>query len=377
MFGNRITLFNLLGFKVRIDASWVILAFLIIWSLAQGIFPFYFEGLSRAVYWWMGAAGALGLFISIVFHELCHSLVARRYGIPMEGITLFIFGGVAEMNDEPQSPSSEFLMAFAGPLSSLVLAAVFYSVYYAGITVFSLFEPAKGVLLYLAWVNVILAGFNLIPAFPLDGGRVLRSVLWRWKKNLRWATRISSDIGSAFGVILILLGVFAFVTGDLIGGIWWFLIGMFLRSAAGSSYRQLLARKALEGEKIGRFMVTDPVTVPRTVSINQFVDEYVSGFHHKMFPVMNSETPVGCITTNTVKRIPREDWNRLTVGEISTPLSAENTVNPETDVLEALSIMNRSGNSRLMVLEGDRLVGVLSLKDMLKFLSIKLELGKT
>ena len=261
MFGNRIKLFKLLGFEVRVDWSWIIIAVLIAWSLSKGLFPSYYKNLSTQTYWWMGIIGALGLFLSIIVHEFSHSLVARRYGLPMKGITLFIFGGVAEMEDEPPSAKVEFMMAIAGPLSSILIALIFYGIHAAGKQA-GLAEPINGVVGYLAWINAILAGFNLLPAFPLDGGRVLRSILWGVKKNLRWATYISSRIGSGFGILLIVLGVIQVFRGNFIGGMWWFLIGMFLQGAAKASYQQLLTRRALEGEPISRFMKSDAVTVP-------------------------------------------------------------------------------------------------------------------
>jgi Zn-dependent protease/predicted transcriptional regulator len=373
MFGRRFTLFKLLGFEVRVDASWLILAFLIVWSLAKGVFPLHFKGLPPGIYWWMGVAGALGLFLSIVFHELCHSLVATRFGIPMKGITLFIFGGVAEMDEEPPSAKAEFLMAAAGPLSSIVLALVFYGIFFFG-------EqggwpvPLTGVIGYLSWINAILAVFNLVPAFPLDGGRVLRSALWRWKENLRWATRVSSRIGSGFGILLVMLGIFSVFQGDFIGGIWWFMIGLFLRNAAQMSYQQLLTRRALEGERVGRFMVRDPVTVPAHISLEEFVRDYVYRYHFKMFPVVSGETLKGSVSVRQVAAIEREEWNRHTVGEIAAPCSPDAAVRPEDDALKALSVMSRTGNSRLMVVEGDRLAGIIALKDLLQFLSLKLEL---
>jgi len=261
MFGKRIRLFKLLGFEVGIDWSWIIIAILIAWSLSTGLFPFYYKNLSTQMYWIMGIVGAVGLFISIVIHELCHSLMARRYGVHMKGITLFIFGGVAQMEEDPPSLRAEFATAIVGPLSSIAIALIFYGIYLSG-KQGGLPEPVNGVVGYLAMINGILAGFNILPAFPLDGGRVLRSILWGVKKNLRWATRVSSWIGSGFGILLIVLGVLNVLRGNFIGGMWWFLIGMFLNGAAKSPYQQLITRRALEGEPVRRFMKTDPVTVP-------------------------------------------------------------------------------------------------------------------
>ncbi len=373
MFGRRIKLFTLLGFEVGLDWSWLIIAVLVVWSLAEGLFPYFYKHLSPQTYWLMGVAGALGLFASIIFHEFCHSLVARKFGMQMKGITLFIFGGVAEMVDEPPSAKAEFLMAIAGPLSSLLLALVFYVLYQAGM-LGGWPLAVNGVLVYLALINGILALFNLLPAFPLDGGRVLRSVLWGWGKNLRWATRISSQIGSAFGVLLIFLGILQFLKGNFIGGLWWFLIGMFLQSAARMSYQQLLTRKALEGEPVRRFMTPHPVTVPPSATLKDLVEEYIYRYHFKFFPVMEDGRLLGCITTREVKEVPRERWDRVTVGELVMRCSPENTVSPDTDAVQALALMNRTGFSRLMVMEGARLVGLVTLKDMMKFLSLKVEL---
>jgi Zn-dependent protease/CBS domain-containing protein len=374
MFGKRINLFKLFGFEVRIDLSWVILAILVAWSLSAGFFPVRFKGLSTETYWLMGIVGALGLFLSIVIHEMSHSLVARNYGMPMKGITLFIFGGVAEMKKEPQSPKAEFMMAIAGPISSILIGLAFYGIYVLS-RQSGWPEPIYGVVQYLAWMNGLLAGFNLLPAFPLDGGRVLRSILWGWKKSLRWATRVSSHIGSGFGILLIIFGIFQFFSGNFIGGMWWFFIGMFLQSAAKMSYQQLLVRKALQGESIRRFMRPDPVTAPPSISVGELVEDYIYRYHFKFFPVVEETNQlVGCVTTKQVKEIPRQEWSQKRVGEIAVRCSSENTISPEMDAIEALSLMNQTGSSRLMVTEGNRLIGVISLKDMLGFLSLKVEL---
>ena len=373
MFGKRITLFKLLGFEVRLDLSWLIIAVLVTWSLARSVFPAYFENLSVLTYWWMGIVGALGLFLSVIVHEFAHSLVARRFGLHMKGITLFIFGGVAEMADEPPSAKTEFFMAIAGPVTSVFLGLVLFGVTaFGGWTGWS--KPVLGVLSYLWSINLVLAAFNLLPAFPLDGGRVLRAALWGWTKRLRRATRIASLIGSGFGILLIGVGVFNIIRGDFVGGIWWFLIGMFVRSASQGSYQQLLVRQVLAGEPVRRFMVTDPVTVPYYISVEQLVEDYIYKYHFKMYPVLQEDKLVGCISTREVKEIPRNEWNQHTVKEISKSCTGENTVPPGTDAMVALALMNRTRNSRLMVVEDGRLLGIIALKDLLRFLSLKLDL---
>jgi Zn-dependent protease/CBS domain-containing protein len=363
-------LFSLMGFEVKADTSWILLAVLITWTLSVGYFPHQHEGLSATTYWLMGGLGALGLFLSIIVHEFSHSLVARRNGMSMRGITLFVFGGVAEMNEEPPSAKVEFLMAVVGPLTSLALAGLFYVLYAA--TAWS--APVGGVISYLALLNVLLAAFNLLPAFPLDGGRMLRAALWGIRKNLRWATRIATGVGIAFGVVLIVAGVLEVLRGDFIGGMWWFLIGLFLQDAAKGSYQQLLLRRSLQGEPVSRFMKTDPITVPPSLSLDRFVEDFVYRHHHKMFPVAENGRLLACVSTREVKETPREEWSETAVEDVAEPCTPENSIKSDTDAVEALSLMNRTGASRLLVKEKDTLLGIVALKDLLKFIALKVEL---
>ncbi len=373
MFNRKFKLFQLFGFEVSIDATWIVLAILIAWSLSTGYFPFKYQDLSTRQYWVMGVIGALGLFVSIVAHEFCHSLVARRTGMPMKGITLFIFGGVAEMTAEPPSARNEFLIAVAGPISSFVMAAIFYALNRLGETA-GWSTAISGIMGYLGMINVILAVFNLVPAFPLDGGRILRAALWAWKGNLRWATRIASLFGEGFGLVLIALGVLRVLGGLFVGGMWFFLIGLFIRSAAKMSYQQLLTRRALEGESLQRFMNRDPVTVSPAISLDHLVEDYIYRYHHKLFPVVDGDRLIGCITTRQVKQIPRDRWSGTTVGEAAEKCSDENTIEPETDAVKALARMHRNSAGRLMVVRNGQLLGIIALKDLLNFLSMKIEL---
>ena len=374
MFGKGYRLFKLLGFEVRVDPTWLILGVLITWTLAQGVFPAYVPGRRTELYWWMGVVGALGLLFSIIFHEFSHSLVARRSGLPIRGITLFIFGGVAEMEDEPATPRDEFLMAVAGPLASLVLAALFYATFMGMGGGGTAQTPASAIVFYLAYLNLILALFNLVPAFPLDGGRMLRAVLWGWWHDMRAATRICARIGSGFGVVLVVLGVLAVLRGNFIGGMWWFLIGMFLRSAAQMSYRQLLLRQALQGEPVQRFMNRSPITVSPDTTVHDLVENYIYRYHYKMFPVVEGSELLGWVSTEQARNLPRAEWDRHTVREILQHSLGENTVAPDTDAMRALALMNRTGRSRLLVVDHGRLIGILALRDLMKFLSLKLDL---
>jgi Zn-dependent protease/predicted transcriptional regulator len=375
MFGKRITLFRLFGFQVKMDFSWLILALLIVWSLAKGLFPQFYQGFSEATYWIMGIAGAIGLLFSIVFHELWHSLIARKFGLPMKGITLFIFGGVAEMSEQPPSPKAEFFMAIAGPLSSIVLGIGLFLVSFAG-NGLGMSKTLKGVIEYLAWINLILAGFNLIPAFPLDGGRVLRSVLWGWKENINWATNISSKIGSAFGFGLILFGVIEVIAGNFIGGAWMFLIGLFIRSSSQMSYKQMVLRNSLHGETVRKYMVPNPVVVSPDINLEGLIEDYIYRYHYKMYPVVEEGKLIGCVELKSVKDIPKEDRALKKVRDIMEVCSDSNTIGPEENAEKVLSLMQKKNRSRLMVVEKNRLIGVISIKDLMDFLSIKIDLDR-
>jgi len=371
VFGRRFKIFRLAGFDVHVDVSWFLIAFIIVWSLATMFRTAYPSLADRpGVCWAMGLIGMLLFFFSIVLHELAHSVVARQFGVHMKGITLFIFGGVAEMADEPPSPKAEFWVAIAGPIMSVALACLFL----AGSRIPQPL-PSAALLMYLGVINLVLVVFNLIPAFPLDGGRVLRSILWAARGNLRWATKVTSRIGAFFGMALIVWGLLRIAfSGNILGGIWMILIGMFLRQAAQMSYQQLLLRRALEGEPVSRFMRTDPVVVPPQTTVADLVDRYVYVHHHKLYPVASNGDLLGCITTRRIKELPREEWPRHTVAELADQCTIDNTISPETDATEALAKMSRTGASRLLVVDHGKLVGVLTLKDLMRFMSSKVEL---
>ena len=367
-------LFTLFGFEVKLDLSWLLLALLISWSLGAGWFPARYPELSTHVYAWMGVSVAVGVFFSIVFHEFSHSVVARHYGMPIRGITLFIFGGVAEMESEPPDPKAEFLMAIAGPISSFLLAALLW-----GGTAIAQGaawpDPVTGVLSTLAVINLTVAVFNLAPAFPLDGGRVLRAALWHWRRDLHEATFVSSRIGRGFGTALMIFGVVAFVGGNLIGGMWWFLIGIFVRGAASSSYQQLVLKDLVEGQPVRRFMRSEPITVAPSVSIAEWVEDYVYRHHYKMYPVVDGSRLLGCIAVDSLQDVRREDWSSTQVADLMENRSASNTVDAGTDTMALLTnILKPGGRSRFMVVENDRLVGIIALKDLLELISLKLQI---
>jgi Zn-dependent protease len=320
-----------------------------------------------------GFVTALAFFLCIVLHEMGHALVARSRGIPIRGITLFLFGGVAELAAEPPSASSEFLMAIAAPLVSVFLSGVFF--------VLSLLATGLGwatsvelIFRYLAWINLSLLVLNLLPAFPLDGGRVFRSILWGISGNLRRATRWAAAIGQGFAWLLIAYGVVEFFHNDYIGGIWLGLIGMFLNNAARASYQQLVLQQALKGEPVSRFMNLQPIVVPPSLDLRSWVEDYVYRYHRKTFPVASNGHLEGYISTQALARFPRAEWDRHTVAEVMRQDLQAVTISPQTDALEALGRMQRTGASRLLVSNGTQLLGIVSLKDLLRFLNLKIEL---
>jgi Zn-dependent protease/CBS domain-containing protein len=373
VFGRNIKLFKIFGFEVRVNVSWVFLALLIAWSLAVGLFPQLYKGFPATTYWWMAVVGVIGVFFSIIVHELCHSLVARAYGMEMKGITLFLFGGVAEMEKEPPGPVAEFFMALAGPAVSIVIGLSCVWLGRVGVAAHWA-APAVAVISYLGWLNLILAGFNLIPAFPMDGGRMLRAVLWKVKGDLRWATHWASRMGSLFGLLLMGLGVVSIATGGFVGGIWWFLIGMFIRAAAQSSYQQLEMKRLMSGIKVKDIMDPSPPTVTPNLTLDRLVTEEIYPLHQDVFPVVEDGRLLGSINTAQVKAVPREEWDTTTVGRVMTPLTKDMLVDPELDALGALKALQTSSYRALIVAREGRLLGLITLAEVMKFLNLKLDL---
>lgn len=369
MFLHRIKVLTLAGFSVWVDASWLILAALLTWTLALGEFPRVAPNLSAATYWWMGLAGTIGLFISIVLHELTHALIARRYDMPITGITLFIFGGVAELHNEPSSAKAEFFVAVGGPITSLVLGAILLLAAELGQD--SLSPAVSAVINYIGALNWILVLFNIVPAFPLDGGRVLRAALWGWTNDFGRATRIAAAAGEFFGVAMILYGILEFTIGNMIGGIWLFFIGLFLHAAAGAARQELAIRRTFAGLPVSELMQRNPIGVSPDLSIAGLIEHYFYRHYFKAFPVLRDGELVGCIMAKDVRNLPGRAMQQLRVAEVMHPCSSEIIVPPDLDALDALAKMQGGRHSRLMVVDHGRLSGILSLSDMLEYLSLR------
>jgi Zn-dependent protease len=369
--GPGVTIARPFGIPVRLDASWIIAVVLVSWSLAAGFFPQTHPALGPSARWAMALAGALGLFASILLHEFAHALVARRHGIRVASVTLFVFGGVGDLRDEPPTPLAEFWIAVAGPAMSAVLALLFAIPFVAGI---ALPAAAAALLHWLLLANTLLAAFNMLPAFPLDGGRVLRSFLWRATGSLRRATRVTTAMGRGLGTGLMALGGLQLLAGNWLGAVWFFFLGAWLRQAARGSYEQTLLRELLRGEPVRAFMKREPVTVAPGTSLLDFVRDYVYRHRFKMYPVTEDGRLLGYVTLKGVAGIPPKDWESHRVAEFVTPLTDDACVGPDADVLDALARMNRTGMSRLLVREDGRLVGILALKDVLGFFALKVEL---
>jgi len=373
MFGRRTVLFRILGIEICIDASWIAIAVLILWSLASAVFPSALPGKPTSTYWWMALAGAALFFASILLHELSHALVARSHEIPIRRITLFIFGGVAEMTGEPPEAKAEFLMAIAGPGVSIALGFVFYAL---RIAAQADYQAMARVMNWLASINWILAGFNLVPAFPLDGGRVLRAALWHRSGNLARATEIASRLGSGLGFAIIAFAIYQLLAGDLLAAVWYFMIGMFVRLASRASYEQTLLRLTLSGEPVRRFMRPDPVVVHPDTTVSQFVEQFLYRYDFKTYPVVtDSGELLGCVSLTDVKGLASDAWPNHLVAEVMKPCPELNTVGPDTDAMNALSRIRETGARRLFVTDHNHLLAVVSPRDFLNFLSARMALS--
>ena len=360
------------GIDIDIHVSWIIILVFLTVSLATGWFPQLYPGWSTATYWLIAFLSSLLLFVSVLLHELAHSLVARRRGLPVKSITLFIFGGVSNIEREPQSPGVEFQIAFVGPLTSLVIGAICFLLQ---VPLRGSNSPLEGILFYLAVTNILLGVFNLIPGFPLDGGRVLRSIVWRLTGNLRQATRVAALTGQIIAYLLILLGIWIFFAGDILGGIWFGFIGWFLLSAAQSANAQGMLTSVLSGVTVGEVMNPKPATVPADISLQQLVDAYFLPGGLRYALVMQADHLVGLMTLGDIRHIPREQWGQVPVSTAMIPLSRLHVVTPQQSLSDVLPLMAGRDVNQLPVLENDALVGILSRDAIVHYLEVRRSLG--
>jgi CBS domain-containing protein len=296
--------------------------------------------------------------------------------MPVSGITLFIFGGVSELEEEPPTPGAEFFMAIVGPVSSVFIGAVFLLAW--GILAIGMDVGGAWVALlrYLWTINFLLAAFNSLPAFPLDGGRVLRGVLWWFTRNLQKSTRIASMVGSTFAMILMVGGVLLAFQGVLITGIWFIFIGLFLRRAAMSAMQDVVLRLQLTGERVGRFMTENPVTVHPDLNLQEFVDSYVLHYHFTHFPVVDEDGRlVGIVRARDPKQVDSDRWPRLHVSDVMERPAPGTTIAPDADAVEALSRLRGEERKRLIVVQNNHPVGIVSLRDLMDFLALKIDLN--
>jgi Zn-dependent protease len=321
----------------------------------------------------MAITAAILLFASLLAHELSHSVVAKRNRLSIRGITLFIFGGVAHMEEEPPTPAVEFKMAVAGPLMSFFLSLLFFALTQVSYQ-FGFPRTIQAITNYLFILNLFVGIFNLIPGFPLDGGRILRAALWQYYKNIRKATAIASGFGKAFAFFLIALGLISLFTGSLISGVWFIFIGLFLQEAADMSYRQVVMKKILSGFKVENIMKKNLITVPADISLHQLVEEYFFKHRFTSFPVIEEDTLVGLITLHDVKEFPRDQWDKIPAKTAMLPLGSELIIDKKADIMDALSKMASTGFGRLLVIEDSKLIGIVSQMDITRLFEFKKEI---
>lgn len=374
MFFKRATLFTCFGFKVKADLSWVFLSVLIYWMLGTHTFPNQMPGLGEDIYPLMSISALALLMISIIAHEVAHGIIAEHYQMPIESITLFVFGGVAEMKGDPSHPKGEFLMALAGPAMSALLAGLFYGAHHTYL-MYAAPDAVSEVLRFVGLLNLLIALFNIIPAFPLDGGRALRAVIWKYKNNLVLATRIASSLGAVFAYALLGLAVWQILKhNDVMGGMWTGIMALFLHAAGGYNVRQTESRTLLGTEKVARFLHNQIITITPDLTINELVDQYVYKHYQKAFPVVDNGKLVGIITLQTLLSLDRHKWHWLHVASVMEHPSSDNTVALDSNAYDALDKMQSLGKEMLMVTSDGRFMGAISFRDLAAFLSITLKI---
>lgn len=387
MSSGGISLGKLFGIGLRIDWSLLIIFAIIVFELGAAVFPSWHPEWDPALTWTMALATAVLFFASILVHELSHALVARTQGIPVRRITLFLFGGLTQLEGEPKSPKAEFWMAVVGPVVSIVigLAATFVGAALAGAplqtaidagdpvalqTAFADAGPFATLLLWLGPINLLLGIFNLVPGFPLDGGRVLRSIIWAITDDLRKATRWASFVGQLFAWTLMAFGVLNFFAGAWTSGLWLLLIGWFLNNAARVSYQQLLVRQALENVPVTQVMRSSFATLAPDLSVEAFMRDHALASEQQVFPVVVDGYLLGTVSVEQVRHVPRDEWPTRAVQQIMVPQAQLPTLPPDAGAERALLELARNDVDQLAIVEGRRLLGLVRREDLLRWLDI-------
>lgn len=389
MVGSGFKFIKLFGINIYIDWSWFFIFLLVTWNLAIALFGPLHPEWSPLLTWGTAILASLLFFFSVLLHELAHSLVAIARGLPVKRITLFIFGGVSNIEREPPSPATEFLVTIVGPLTSLILGALFIflggsqlnlgGITFGGTTqALSQLGPLTTLLLWLGPINIILGLFNLLPAFPLDGGRILRSIFWAATDNLRRATRWAAAISQVIAWGLIVLGIamafgvqIPFLGTGLISGLWLAFIGWFLNNAATQSYRQVVVADMLEGVPVSRLMYANVPTVAPNQTVSQLVYDNIMGTNEHSFPVIENEKLVGLVCLEDVRKIPRDDWDVTRVQSVMTPVNDLTIVSPREDATDAFQKLAQKDVNQMPVVQNGQLVGILRRRDIMRWLQMQ------
>jgi Zn-dependent protease/CBS domain-containing protein len=360
------------GIEIGVHWSWLFIFVLITWSFANGILEQFFPEWSEARRWAVGVLVAVIFFASILLHELSHSLVAKARGIPVKGITLFIFGGVSNLGREAQSAGEEFQIAIVGPLTSLAVGAVFAIIW---VSLRVPWPDVAAIAGYLAFINGVIAAFNMLPGFPLDGGRVFRSIVWWRNRDLLRATRTASRVGAFVAYALMAGGALQFVLWNPIGGVWMFLIGLFLRNASSTSYEQMVLQTALQGVSAAELARADFVPVSPETTVQHLVDGYMLVGRGRCYPVMAGEDLLGLVSLTDARRLDREQWPTTSVFRVMTPFERLHTVSPREDAMQVLQMMGEADVNQVPVLDGRRLLGMVSRGDILRLIQMRRAVG--
>ncbi len=370
---SHIYIGKIFNIPIGVDYSWFLILALITWSLAVSYFPQQYKNWPAAEYWIVGIITAVLFFVCVLLHELSHSVVAMRYHLPVRSITLFIFGGVSEITSEPKSAIAEFWIAFAGPLASFVLAGIFavLSIVFAGVA------PLAALARYLAYINGILGLFNLIPGFPLDGGRVFRSLVWGVSHNFNRSTVIAVNVGRVIAFLFILFGVWQIALGNLFNGIWIAFIGWFLESAANSQLGQQRIQTLLAGHTVAQAMSRSYATIPGNLTLQQIADEHILTSGQRFFVIESAGQPVGLLTIASLNKVPRSEWATTTARQAMTSIEQFHTLRTDEGLADALHEMNEDKVNQLPVMSDGRLEGVLSQENVIGFLRTLQELNRS